>query len=111
MLMFNLLSVLDDLERAFASIPPDLTKIGWVEGIRLIDRKFRTSLEAQGLSTIQAVGEQFDPHLHEAVRQGKGKEGIVVEEVQKGYKLRDRVIRPTKVLVGNGETPTGETET
>jgi len=102
-LIFNLLPALDDLERAFAAIPPRLTKLSWVDGIRLIWSKLQTTLEAQGLSEIKAVGEPFDPHLHEAVRQDKGKEGIVIEEVQKGYKFHDRVIRPTKVVVGNGE--------
>ena len=102
-LILNLLPVLDDLERAFASVPPRPAKPGWVDGIRLIERKLRTSLEAQGLSQIKALGEPFDPHLHEAIRQDKGKEGIVIEEVQKGYKLHDRVIRPTMVVVGNGE--------
>ena len=102
-LILDLLPALDDLERAFAAIPPRLTKLSWVDGIRLIGRKLETILEAQGLSEIKAVGEPFDPHLHEAVRQDKGKEGIVVEEVQKGYKFHDRVIRPSKVVVGNGE--------
>jgi molecular chaperone GrpE len=60
-------------------------------------------LEAQGLSPIEAVGQPFDPNLHEATMQGKGKEGIVIEELQKGYKFRERVIRPSKVVVGNGE--------
>ena len=95
--------VLDDLERAVNSIPPRLAKLSWVEGIRLIERKFQTSLEAQGLSQIEALGKPFDPNLHEAVRQDKGKDGIVVEEAQKGYRLHDRVIRPAKVVVGNGE--------
>ena len=102
-LMLNLLPVLDDLERAVNSIPPRLAKLSWVEGIRLIERKFQTSLEAQGLSQIEALGKPFDPNFHEAVRQGKGKDGIVVEEAQKGYRLHDRVIRPAKVVVGNGE--------
>ena len=102
-LILSLLPVLDDLERAVDSVPPRLAKLPWVEGIRLILRKFQTSLEAQGLSQIKALGEPFDLHLHEAIRQDKGKEGIVVEEVQKGYKLHDRVIRPATVVVGNGE--------
>jgi len=102
-LILNLLPALDDLERAFAALPPRLAKASWVDGIRLIWRKLQTTLEAQGLSEIEAVGEPFDPHLHEAVRQDKGKEGVVVEEVQKGYKFRDKIIRPTKVVVGNGE--------
>ena len=103
LLMFSLLPILDDLERAFASVPPKLDKLGWVDGIRLIERKLRSTLEAQGLSLIKAIDEPFDPNLHEAVRQDKGKEGIVVEELQRGYKFHDRVIRPTKVVVGNGE--------
>ncbi|MFC1934506.1 nucleotide exchange factor GrpE, partial [Chloroflexota bacterium] len=70
----------------------------------------RTSLEAQGLSHIKAVGEPFDPYLHEAIRQDKGKDGIVIEEVQKGYQFHDRVIRPSKVVVGNGEVE-GKKET
>ncbi|MBA7661811.1 Protein GrpE [subsurface metagenome] len=102
-LMLNILPVLDDLERALTSIPPRLAKLDWIDGIRLIERKLQTSLEAQGLSRIKALGEPFDPTLHEAARMDKGREGIVIEEIQKGYKLHDRVIRPSKVVVGNGE--------
>jgi len=102
-LMLNLLLVLDDLERALTSIPSNLAEVSWVDGIRLIERKLRASLEVSGLSPIKAVGEPFDPHLHEAIRQDKGKEGIVIEEVQKGYKFHDRVLRPSRVVVGNGE--------
>jgi molecular chaperone GrpE len=102
-LLLNLLPVLDDLERAFAAIPPDLAEADWVVGIRLIERKLWAVLELQGLSQIKALGEPFDPRLHEALRQEKGKDGIVVEEIQKGYKFHDRVIRPSKVAVGNGE--------
>ena len=102
-LIFNLLPVLDDLERAFASVPRNLAKLSWVDGIRLIERKLWATLEAQGLSAIEALGEPFDPNLHEAAMHGKGKEGIVIDELQKGYKLHDRVIRPAMVAVGNGE--------
>ncbi len=102
-LILDLLPTLDNLERAFTAIPPRLTKLSWVGGIRLIWSNLQTTLAAQGLSEIKTTGEPFDPHLHEAVRQDKGKEGIVIEEVQKGYKFHDRVIRPSKVVVGNGE--------
>ena len=102
-LILNLLPALDDLERALASIPADIAQHSWVEGIRLIGRKLRGILETEGLSAIQAVGEPFDPRVHEAIRQEKGEEGIVLEEAQKGYKFRDRVIRPSKVVVGSGE--------
>lgn len=102
-LICTFLPIFDDMERAFASIPPDIATHNWIEGIKLIERKWRSCLEAQGLATIKALGEPFDPRLHEAVRQVKGKEGIVVGEVEKGYKFHDRVIRPSKVVVGNGE--------
>jgi molecular chaperone GrpE len=102
-LVCNILPVLDDMERAFDTMPPALAADPWIGGIRLIERKLRTSLEAQGLCKINALGEPFDPHFHEAVRQEKGKEGVVIEEVQKGYKLNDRVIRPSRVVVGTGE--------
>ena len=103
LLMLNLLPVLDDLERALNSIPPHLASLTWVDGIRLIERKLQASLEAQGLSPVKALGEPFDPKFHEAAMHAKGKEGIVIEELQKGYKLQDRVIRPAMVVVGNGE--------
>lgn len=102
-LIFNLLPILDDWERALASIPDDQADLGWVEGIRLIERKFRGILEAQGLSPIEAIGQPFDPNLHEAAMQGEGEEGIVIGELQKGYRFRDRVIRPAKVIVGKGK--------
>ena len=102
-LIISLLPILDDLERAFDSVPPKLVKHSWLDGIKLVDRKFRASLEAQGLTPIKSLGEPFDPNFHEAIRQDKGKEGIVIEEFQKGYLLGDRVLRPAKVVVGNGE--------
>lgn len=105
-LLLSLLPVVDDLERALASVSPKLAGMTWVDGIRLIYRKLQATLEAQGLSEIKAVGEPFDPHIHEATMYGDGEEGIVVEELQKGYKLHDRVIRPTMVVVGKGKEGT-----
>lgn len=102
-LILSLLPVLDDLERAFESITPQVARFKWVEGIRLIERKLQSALEAQGLSQIKALGEPFDPNLHEATMHSKGEEGMVVQELQKGYMLHDRVIRPSIVVVGNGE--------
>ena len=105
-LVLNLLPVVDDLERALASVPTKLAGMTWVDGIRLIYRKLQAILEAQGLSEIKAAGEPFDPYVHEATMHGEGEEGIVVEELQKGYKLHDRVIRPTMVVVGKGKEST-----
>jgi len=109
-LLLELLPVLDDLERALEHTPPKLSKLAWVDGVNLIYRKFRATLELQGLTQIEALGEPFDPNLHEAVRQDKGREGIVIEEIRKGYQLHDKVIRPTMVVVGNGEDTEKEDE-
>ena len=101
-LMANLLPVLDDLERALVSIFPSQAEVTWVEGIKLIYRKLQAALQAQGLAEIEAEGKVFDPSLHEAVLYGEGEEGKVVEVLQKGYKFRERVLRPAMVKVGRG---------
>jgi molecular chaperone GrpE len=102
-LILSLLPVLDDFERAFESIPPRVAKTAWVDGIRLVERKLRATLAAQGLTAIKTEGETFDPNQHEAVMHSKGEDGKVVLELQKGYKLFDKILRPSKVAVGNGE--------
>jgi molecular chaperone GrpE len=102
-LISNLLPVMDDLERALASVPTELEESNWTEGIKLIYNKFKATLEGQGLTEIEAKGEPFDPRLHEAVMQREGEEGMVIEEAQKGYKFRGKVIRPSLVIVGRGE--------
>lgn len=101
-LIASLLPVIDDLERAIASVPAGLDESSWTEGIKLIYNKLKATLQSQGLTEIEARGEPFDPHLHEAVMQQEGEEGLVVDETQKGYKFRDRVIRPSLVIVGTG---------
>ncbi len=108
-LISNLLPIMDDLERAFASVPAELDESNWTEGIKLIYNKFKATLEAQGLTEIKARGEPFDPRLHEAVMQQEGEEGMVIEETQKGYKFKGKVIRPSLVIVGKGEEK-GRTE-
>jgi molecular chaperone GrpE len=100
-LLANLLPVLDDFERAYASMAE--ANRDWVAGVKLVESKLRGILESQGVRPIEAKGKPFDPSLHEGVMRGKGPEGIVVEEIRKGYMLHDRVLRPAQVAVGNGE--------
>jgi molecular chaperone GrpE len=109
-LMLELLPVLDDLERALGHVPVKFASTAWVDGVNLIYRKFKATLESQGLTQIEALGKPFDPNLHEAARQDKGEAGIVIEEIRKGYQLNDKVIRPTTVVVGNGEDTDKEAE-
>ena len=113
MLVLNLLPVLDDLERALENVSTKLAGLTWVEGIRLIYRKLQAVLQGHGLIEIKALGQPFDPNLHEAVLYGEGEEGLVIEELQKGYMLHDRVLRPTMVKVGRSKEEkeeTGETD-
>ena len=109
-LILNLLTVVDDLERAFVSLPPRLSKSSWIEGIELIHNKLKGILETHGLTEIKAKGKPFDPRLHEAVMHQEGDEDIVIEEIQKGYKLQDRVLRPSQVIVGKGKESDEEKE-
>ena len=101
--IINLLPVLDDFERAFSSLDSHLAGLSWFDGILLIYRKLRQLLENAGVSPIQTEGQTFDPRYHEAVAHVEGEEGKVISEVQRGYKLHDRVLRPAMVVVGKGK--------
>jgi molecular chaperone GrpE len=103
-LVINLLPLMDDLERALQNIDTHLAGLTWVDGIRLIHRKFQAVLDMAGLEEIATDGETFDPSVHEAVSQAPGEENKIVAVVQKGYKLGDRVIRPSMVIVGTGQS-------
>lgn len=102
-LMLHLLPIADDLQRALDKVSVHLAGLTWVQGIELIYRKLQHTLEAHGLTEVKAAGESFDPNLHEAVMTADGEEGKVIEELQKGYRLHDRVIRPAMVVVGRGK--------
>jgi molecular chaperone GrpE len=102
-LIINILPILDDLERALASLDIRLVGLTWFDGVRLIYRKLQLVLESAGVSQIEAEGQPFDPRFHEAVMYGEGEEGKVVAEVQRGYKINDRVLRPAMVIVGKGK--------
>jgi len=103
MLVMSLLPILDDFERALDNVSTKLAGFTWVDGIMIIHRKLQAILEFQGLSQIEALGKDFDPAIHEAVFEEEGEEGKVIEELQKGYKLHERVLRPAMVKVGKGK--------
>jgi len=98
----QLLPVLDDFDRAISNVPESVESEGWFEGVTLIQRKVNGILEQLKVDRIDAVGEPFDPNFHEALAllDGDGIEsGIVIDELQVGYRLGDRVIRPSLVNV------------
>lgn len=103
-LIINLLPMVDDLERALQNVDANLAGLTWVDGIRLIHRKFQALLEMNGVEEIPADGQRFDPTVHEAVMFGEGEDGQVLSVVQKGYKLAGRTLRPAMVVVGKGTT-------
>ena len=101
-LMKALIPVLDDLERALvAAEEHEEAKLH--EGVGLVARELRKALEREGLEEIETDG-SFDPHVHEALLSQPSEldEGSVVEVLQKGYRLGDRVLRPARVVVSQG---------
>jgi molecular chaperone GrpE len=96
------LAVKDDLDRALKNLPEPLKSEPWINGIELIDQKLSTLLEGEGIVPVPAEGLAFDPQIHEAITSEENDEvesGFIIEVVQQGYKLGDRVIRPTLVRV------------
>jgi molecular chaperone GrpE len=102
-LIRKVLAVADDFDRAIEARPESIATDPWFEGVAAIDRKLRTLLESEGVSPIDATpGTPFDPREHDAIANvpGTGRpEGEIVEQVRRGYRLRDRVLRPALVAV------------
>ena len=102
-LMAKLLPVLDDFERAAKTMPSALKDMTWIDGVLLIQRKLQLILESEGVKVIEVKpNDVFDPTWHEAVSYDEApgiENGHVIEELQKGYKLGERVIRPALVRV------------
>jgi molecular chaperone GrpE len=113
-LIRKVLAVADDFDRAIEARPPSIAQDPWFEGIAAIDRKLRQLLESEGVTAIDAAaGKPFDPREHEAIANvpdtGRS-EGEIVEEVRRGYRLRDRVLRPALVAVAANTTDNTDTE-
>ncbi len=102
-LIRKVLALADDFDRAIDNRPDELADNPWAEGIGAIDRKLRQLLESEGVTAIEAApGTPFDPRTHEAILGVPGTgwaEGTIVDEVQRGYLVRDRVLRPSLVAV------------
>ncbi|RSK27904.1 nucleotide exchange factor GrpE [Bacillus sp. HMF5848] len=103
-LINDILPALDNFERAMKVEATDDASKSLMKGMEMVYRQLLDALTKEGVEAIQAVGEQFDPHLHQAVMQEDNSDypaNTVIEEFQKGYKLKDRVIRPSMVKVNN----------
>lgn len=96
------LAVNDDFERAMKNIPQESVQAAWLEGLQLINQKLKTLLDGEGITAIPAENKAFDPVLHEAISHEDNPDfesGQIIEVVQKGYAIGDRVIRPALVRV------------
>jgi molecular chaperone GrpE len=102
-LIRKVLGIADDFDLAIDNRPADFANNSWVEGVTAIDRKLRALLDSEGVKVIDAEpGQPFDPREHEAIVNvpGTGRaEGEIVDVVRRGYKLRDKVLRPALVAV------------
>jgi molecular chaperone GrpE len=100
-LVRELLPVVDNLERALATANPEEDHLA--EGVRLVHVELVNTLERNGIKAFNPAGEPFDPTVHEAIsmREGENGSGLVLDVVEKGYKLGDNVIRPARVVVSS----------
>jgi molecular chaperone GrpE len=104
-LLAKVVALADDFDLAIEHVPPEARDTAWLEGIAAIDRKLRQLLESEGVTPIEALGRPFDPQVHDAVAHVPGTsrpEDEVVGEIRRGYRIRDRVLRPALVAVSDG---------
>lgn len=99
--VYELLPVLDHFTLAESHLPPERTADEWTRGVLQIKGELEDILKREGVAVIEAVGKPFDPQYHESVGvvELDGPENVVVEEVQRGYALNGRVLRPAKVKI------------
>ena len=101
-LVLKMLPILDNFLLAEKNIPEDLKKDNNIKGLLLINLQLKDFLKNQGIEEIKTVGEKFDPNFHEVVGESEkesGESGIITEEIQRGYLMEGKVLRPAKVKV------------
>ena len=112
-LMRKLLPVIDDFDRAMATLPSSLGQLTWVDGLFLIKHKLDAVLQSEGVKPIETRGKKFDPLYHEAITYEVAEgfdEGYIIDEVQRGSILGDRVLRPALVRVAKAPPAVQEAE-
>lgn len=104
-IILKLLPTIDSFDLATKHLPEELNNSDWVKGVMCIKGMFESFLKEVGVSSIVSVGEKFDPNVFEAVAEEESdkEEGVIIEEMQKGYRLGEKVLRPAKVKVSKGK--------
>ena len=100
-LLSRFISVVDDLERAMENLPEDAQN-EWSEGVALVLRNLEKILELEGVVQIESMGKPFDPREHEALlyeENTENEDGVIINVIQQGYRLNERIIRPARVIV------------
>ena len=100
-LLSRFISVVDDLERAMENLPED-SQNEWSEGVALVLRNLEKILELEGVVQIESMGKPFDPREHEALlyeENTENEDGVIINVIQQGYRLNERIIRPARVIV------------
>lgn len=112
-LLLRVVELADDFDLAVEHVPDDVRETPWVEGIGAIDRKLRALLEAEGVRPMGAEGQPFDPHTQQAISYEDDPsvpDGTVTKVLQRGYTIRERVLRPALVAVARNDQPTTASE-
>jgi molecular chaperone GrpE len=113
----RLIPILDNFEFGLEAARSASSPVSILEGMKMVQKQIQDFLSSAGIEMIDATGQHFDPQLHEAISQEESKQvpdGIVIRQLRRGYKLRDRLIRPANVVVSKGApkaVPGGPTET
>ena len=105
-LLMKVVGLADDFDLAIEHVPAEARGTPWLEGIDAIDRKLRQLLESEGVKPMQVEGQPFDPREHDAISYEEATDvpdGTVIRELQRGYTIRDRVMRPALVAVARNE--------
>jgi molecular chaperone GrpE len=106
-LISDLLPIIDGFARAMDAAEKIKAGEEMIKGLALIKRQVEDILKKHGVDEVEALGKPYDPNLHEAIlqKEDKGPEGVIIEEMQKGYTLHGRVIRPSMVIVSKKGVP------
>jgi len=100
--VLEILKVIDNWDRAMKHTPKELENSPWLKGIEMIENQLKEFLKSEGVEEIKAEGEKFNPEFHEVIEEqedGSGESGDILEVLEKGYTLNNKLIRPAKVKV------------
>lgn len=102
-LLLKMLSLQDEFDVALGAMRNAEDKDEMLKGVEMLHQQLHKMLESEQVREVEALGKLADPYYHEVVAQVDGEDGIVIEEIKKGYMVKDKLLRPSMVKVGNGE--------